>query len=251
MQKISLKNQAYNLIKEHIVSCEYAPGSFLIESELIRQIGASRTPIREALNKLEQENLVRILPKRGVQVCEITMSTLNDIYEVRMLMEPYIIRNYAHRLEREALEKERDRIRNSEELYSSSAGYALDNDLHQMLINASQNTYLIGTMKQIFVQNHRLRILSGIKVKSRNDITKNEHIRIFDCLLANDIEGAAEAMRKHLINSRQAAVDAMSASNDMPVSSRYWERQIRQKQKDKMFEKDLDTAETREYNDFK
>lgn len=54
MKENSLKDRAYNIIKEKIVSCEYAPTSFLIESELIDQIGASRTPIREALNKLEQ-----------------------------------------------------------------------------------------------------------------------------------------------------------------------------------------------------
>ena len=224
MKENSLKDRAYNIIKEKIVSCEYAPTSFLIESELIDQIGASRTPIREALNKLEQENLVRILPKRGVQVCEITMSTVNDIFEVRMLMEPYVILNYAHRIERDVLEQERNRICESESLYTSSAGYALDNDLHQLLINASQNAYLIDTMNQIFVQNHRLRILSGIKVKSRNELTKAEHIQIFDCLLAGDIKGAEKAMRLHLTNSRQAAVDAMSTGNNMPRSAQYWGR---------------------------
>lgn len=227
MKDVSLKDRAYNLIKEKIVNCEYAPASFLIESELINQVGASRTPIREALNKLEQENLVRILPKRGVLVCEITMSTVNDIFEVRMLMEPYVIRNYAFKIKREILEQERDRICQSESLYTSSAGYILDNDLHQLLINASQNAYLIDTMNQIFVQNHRLRILSGTKIKSRNELTKVEHIAIFDCLLSGDIESAEKAMRVHLINSRQAAVDAMSSGNSQPRSIQFWGTQAK------------------------
>ena len=64
MAKESLKSKAYNLIKTKIVNCEYAPGTFLNESMLMGEIGSSRTPIREALSKLEQENLVRILPKR-------------------------------------------------------------------------------------------------------------------------------------------------------------------------------------------
>ena len=64
MQKESLKNKAYNLIKTKIVNCEYPPNSFLNETLLMDEIGSSRTPIREALSKLEQENLVRILPKK-------------------------------------------------------------------------------------------------------------------------------------------------------------------------------------------
>ena len=222
MKDLSLKDRAYNMIKEKIVNCEYPPSSFLVESELIDQVGASRTPIREALNKLEQENLVRIVPKRGVLVCEITMSTVSDIFEVRMLIEPYVIRNYALKIKKEILEQERDRICQSDSLYTSTAGYILDNDLHQLLINASENAYLIDTMNQIFVQNHRLRILSGKKIKSRNDLTKLEHIAIFDCLLAGDLESAEKAMRVHLTNSRQAAVGAMSSGNSQPRSSQYW-----------------------------
>lgn len=209
MKNMSLKEQAYSIIKNKIINCEYAPASFLVERELIQAVGASRTPIREALNKLEQENLVRILPKRGVIVCELTKDTLEDVFEVRMLIEPYIIRNYAHRIPRESLETERERILKSEAFYTSSAGYMLDNDLHQMLINSSANAYLIDTMNRMFVQNHRLRVLSGQKIKNRNELTKDEHINIFDQLLAGNLPGAEEAMRVHLQNSRQAALDAM------------------------------------------
>ena len=59
MAKESLKNKAYNLIKSKIIHCEYAPGTFLNESTLMSEIGSSRTPIREALSKLEQEDLVK------------------------------------------------------------------------------------------------------------------------------------------------------------------------------------------------
>ena len=61
---VNLKNKAYQLIKERIMTCEYGPNSFLNEADLIQEIDASRTPIREALNKLEQEGLVQIIPKK-------------------------------------------------------------------------------------------------------------------------------------------------------------------------------------------
>ena len=113
MAKNTLKEQAYAIIKENIINCTYAPSSFLVESELMQQVGASRTPIREALNKLEQENLVRILPKRGVLVCDITMGTLNEVYEVRRLVEPYIVREYGCRLDEEALRREYEQVEQS------------------------------------------------------------------------------------------------------------------------------------------
>ena len=61
----NLKNKAYSVIKERIISCQYKPNSFLNEADLIQEIDASRTPIREALNKLEQEGFVKIIPKKG------------------------------------------------------------------------------------------------------------------------------------------------------------------------------------------
>ena len=64
MRKMSLKQQAYNIIKNKIITCEYPPNFLLNEEKLKDEIGASRTPIRDALSRLEQENLVHILPKK-------------------------------------------------------------------------------------------------------------------------------------------------------------------------------------------
>ena len=87
-KKDSLKERAYRIIKDKIIRCEYMPGDFLNEKSLIEEIGASRTPIREALNKIEQENLVKIIPKRGVVVSEITMKDISEIFQVRECVSP-------------------------------------------------------------------------------------------------------------------------------------------------------------------
>lgn len=209
MASDSLKDKAYRLIKEKIINCEYMPSTFLIENELMEQVGASRTPIREALNKLEQENLVRILPKKGVVVCDIVMGDINKIFEVRELVEPYIIRHYARNIPREVLISQRKKITKSEMTGESGAVYSADNDLHQMLINASNNAYFAELMARIYAQNHRIRILSGQKIEHRLQETHEEHMLIFSYLIDRKYEEAAEAMRNHLSKSRLAAINAM------------------------------------------
>ncbi|MEG2678136.1 MAG: GntR family transcriptional regulator, partial [Oscillospiraceae bacterium] len=74
MRESNLKEKAYAKIKENIISLAYAPGEFLNETQLSEEIGVSRTPVREALNHLEKENLVRVIPKRGVMVSEINIA---------------------------------------------------------------------------------------------------------------------------------------------------------------------------------
>lgn len=207
MAKESLKEKAYRYIRESILNLRYPPGSFLDEARLVEEIGASRTPIREALNKLEQENLVRIFPKRGVLVCDLTLADLDEVYEVRLLLEPYIIRRYAAGIPAGELEAAWARAQNQD------GGDINDEDdrLHQLLADSCDNSYIRAMMARIYYQNHRIRILSDRKNQQRRPDTGAEHLRIVDHLLQGRPEEAALAMAKHLHNSKEAAIAAMLA----------------------------------------
>ena len=210
MEKRNLKDRAYDYIKERIIRCVYAPGTFLVESELIEGIGASRTPIREALNKLEQEHLIKIFPKRGVMVENVTMADINDVYEVRFMIEPPIVRKYGKNIRETDL---KDMFQRNVIAANSGHGfdeYDLDNELHNMFLSACGNHYLVEMMNRIFAQNHRLRILSGEKLEYRVQESLREHISILNALLNTDYEGAEIAMRKHLEKSQDAAFKALS-----------------------------------------
>ena len=79
MSKMNLKTQAYNTIRQKIVTCEYAPGTFLNEELLTTELGLSRTPVRDALSRLEQEGLIEIKPKKGIIVMPLSINTINMI----------------------------------------------------------------------------------------------------------------------------------------------------------------------------
>ena len=90
-----LKQYAYEFIKKKILTCEYEPGRHLNEQQLCEAMGnISRTPVRDAVSRLEQEGLLNILPKKGILVSELRISDINRIFEVRMLLEPYVLRRY-------------------------------------------------------------------------------------------------------------------------------------------------------------
>ena len=210
--KENLKEKAYFIIKNKIICCKYRPGQFLDEQELRETIGASRTPIREALNKLEQEGLLTILPKRGVLVTDITLQEVNAIFEIRFMVEPYVIENYGHLVDPEDIREMREKIHGYSSNAQSLNEYDVDHDLHKMLINACDNPYIIEMMEKIFGQNHRLRILSGQNLEYRLHDTEQEHEQILGCLSAGRTKAAADAMREHLKHSREAAITMMANS---------------------------------------
>ena len=89
----TLKYSTYEFIKNKIICCEYEPGTFLNEEILCEETGVSRTPVRDALGRLEQEGLVKILPKKGVMISNLSINDMNMTYEFRLLLEPYILKN--------------------------------------------------------------------------------------------------------------------------------------------------------------
>ena len=87
--KLSLKLQAYQYLKTKILNCEYRPNEFLNEQKLCAEMGnISRTPMRDALGRLEQEGLITILPKKGLMVSGITEEDVHSMFEMRLLVEP-------------------------------------------------------------------------------------------------------------------------------------------------------------------
>ena len=206
MQKESLKSKAYNLIKSKIVNCEYAPNSFLNETMLMEEIGSSRTPIREALSKLEQENLVTILPKKGVMVSDLSLNEINMIFETRILIEPYILTHYGQFVPADILSsmKETFDLKNLSHI-SAHEIYTKDDQFHKLLVDSSKNTYFMRAMDNIYNQSYRLRVLTGNRQQERILNSNNEHVNIIELMLENKFDQASEALKTHLEKSREAS----------------------------------------------
>ncbi len=208
-KKQTLKQVAYDHIKNKIVTCEYEPNAFINEGMIANELGVSRTPIREAIMRLEQEQLVQVLSKRGIVVCPLTPNLIASIFETRLLLEPYIIENYGMYVDKEKLTEFKNLY--GGEYRHSNVEFEIDDEFHSLIYHACKNPYLVKTLENTSFQNQRIRIYSGIKVFRVPD-TYDEHINIIDALFDEDYKLAANMMRDHIIKSRKNSLEIIFSS---------------------------------------
>lgn len=218
MSKVSLGEKAYQILLEKLVNCEYEPNAFLTEDELAITTGMSRTPLREAIHQLEFEKFVEIYPKRGIQVSKISPSRVRELFEIREVIEPYIIQNYGDRIEPNILRQEieilkgNDILLQSDEMNDYKHANNIDQDFHWLLLNACGNQFLLSEMRQVLYHCRRCNIFYRNSHKffkenqndDRIEQTGKEHIAILEKLLLGEYNTAAKLMRKHLVNAEKA-----------------------------------------------
>ena len=154
--KLSLKLQAYQYLKTRILNCEYRPNEFLNEQKLCAEMGnISRTPMRDALGRLEQEGLITILPKKGLMVSGITEEDVHSMFEMRLLVEPYALRTYGSSIPREQLEAFAELMHHPDRITDFCES---DDAFHELLMSTLPNKYLRSAYDRITGLNTRFRI---------------------------------------------------------------------------------------------
>jgi DNA-binding GntR family transcriptional regulator len=214
---ISLKLFAYNAIKEKIIRCEYPPNALLNEEILRQDLHVSRTPIRDALSRLEQENIIKILPKKGILVTGITVEDVNQIFETRLLIEPYAVNKYGKTISPGVYTEFLEFFSIHTDAADTEKVNQKDNDFHLRFIAASNNPYLIQAHEYPFFQDMRLRILSTSMGRERLKISQTEHRLIAQCCCEKDWKNAARALKEHLLISKKRALDVAGSLKKNPI----------------------------------
>jgi DNA-binding GntR family transcriptional regulator len=214
---ISLKLFAYNSIKGKIIRCEYPPNALLNEEILKQDLHVSRTPIRDALSRLEQENIIKILPKRGILVTGITQEDVSQIFETRLLIEPYAVKKYGGAISPGVFTEFLDFFSARPEAVDIDTVTRKDNDFHLCFITASNNPYLIQANEYPFFQDMRLRILSNSMGKERVRVSQDEHRAIAQSCCQKDWRNAARALKEHLEFSKKRALDVVGRLKQTPI----------------------------------
>ena len=182
--KLSLKLQAYQYLKTRILNCEYRPNEFLNEQKLCAEMGnISRTPMRDALGRLEQEGLITILPKKGLMVSGITEEDVHSMFEMRLLVEPYALRTYGSSIPREQLEAFAELMHHPDRITDFCES---DDAFHELLMSTLPNKYLRSAYDRITGLNTRFRIMTGKVSMINQEQTCEEHLEILDAALADN-----------------------------------------------------------------
>lgn len=203
----NLREQAYAAIKKAILDSRYAPGALLSENQLAEELKISRTPIREALRELSNGGLVRILPKRGVVVSELSVQDVVEVYQLREQLEGFAVRLAAERLTLEDATGLRGD--HAQALAHMAAGqhrlaYDFSVQMHGRILDIAGNTKLSQFMAQLSDQVHRFGLLTLRHGRVETALT--EHGAIIEALVAGRGEDAERLMRAHLAGDRDMAL---------------------------------------------
>lgn len=196
----TLETQVYAVVKEAILSLELLPGTLLVEDELADQLGTSKTPIRNALVKLEQDGLVVRIPYKGTYVSELSQQDAIEIFELRGVLEGLAARIAIPFLtDKEILQAEAILLETDEALAQGQLPKAsgLGEDFHKLVYKHATNQRLLLFLKMLDDQLRRLRLLSNTGGIERLRKSAIEHRRILEALRQRSKDGVESAFRDH------------------------------------------------------
>ena len=191
------QKDAYALILDAIESNVYGPGDRLVENELADRFGVSRTPVREALQRLETQNLLR-RDGRSLIVASLDHGQLSELYVVRGELEGLAARLAARHATPEEVRLLRDMLNADRSLEGDPAALARANRrFHRQIHHASHNRFL---MQQLDLVHRSMALLAStsISAEGRSRDTLDEHARIVDAIEAGDGDAAYAALRDHI-----------------------------------------------------
>jgi DNA-binding GntR family transcriptional regulator len=212
----TIREFVYEQMKDKILTGVYRPGERLIETNLAQDLDVSRTPIRDALNRLESQGLVETLPHRGIFVTRLTEKKLRDFYQTRAVMEGLAAKLAAESATREELSEFKLFINEMERIFDKekeSAGYKqiaqANNEFHKNIHHMSKNEVLTKMLESLKNPITFLRSTAWANNTERKYYTINEHRGIAEAILRQDGKTAQERAEQHIYNSWEAANQAL------------------------------------------
>ncbi len=205
---LPLRDVVFNTLRQAILIGELKPGERLMELHLAERLGVSRTPIREAIHKLEREGLVTIVPRRGAEVAQITEKSMNDVLEVRRALDALCVELACDRITEEELADLKaacDRFEQCVRTGDSKRIAQADVALHDIIVRATGNQRLIQLVNNLSEQMYRYRF-EYIKDSSQHKTLVEEHRIIYQSIVRKDKKTAAEAARTHIDNQEKAII---------------------------------------------
>ncbi len=213
-----LRDVVVESIRQAIISGQFPPGMRLMELQLAEEMGVSRTPVREAIRKMELEGLAVMIPRRGAYVADISIKDINEVYEVRTALDVLSAGLAAERIEKSEIQEMRVLLAEEAALVEAKDyPKIIDNDtaFHDVIYRASGNTRCMNIISNLREQITAIRGRS-MPYPGRVEIMLKEHQAIFDAIAAGKVEKAQEAVRTHMENAEQTLLKVIKEQKLMP-----------------------------------
>lgn len=205
---------AYRQLRELIIRTELRPGTALMEGDLMRRLDVGRTPLRDALQRLDHEGLVEILPRRGTFVTQVTLRDLQQIFEVRSGLEDIVARLAVERCTADDLAELATLVeRASGTGVDEESDVTLDARLHALLLRTGQNRLLEEMYRRVSDASLRLLYLTACGMESRVEQHATMQA-VYDALARRDAVALAETLRAHVRAFRDRVARSLFSTAD-------------------------------------
>ena len=212
---LPLRDVVFNTLRQAILRGELKPGERLMEIQLATKLGVSRTPVREAIRKLELEGLVLMIPRKGAEVADIVEKGLRDVLEVRKALEELSVRLACDRITK----KEIDELKRAAEEFKKTLKQRditkiaeADVRFHDIIYMATDNQRLIQLLNNLREQMYRYRVEYLKNEKVHSQLIK-EHEELISNIVGRNKEEATPIMNKHIDNQVAAVMDVIRTKN--------------------------------------
>ncbi|BBF43798.1 transcriptional regulator, GntR family [Lachnospiraceae bacterium KM106-2] len=201
--KYSLRGRVFHKIRENILSGKYSKGEELRENTLDKELGVSRTPVREALRQLELEGLVNIIPNKGATVTGLSSKDIRDIYIIRSYLEGLCAKLACENITSEEMEQ-LEEIQYLSEFHAKKKHYEqlveLDNRFHRIIYDASHSKILDHLLSDFHHYVERIRMVS-LSSDERVAHCNEEHNAILEALKEQNADHAEQLAHQHIMNT--------------------------------------------------
>ncbi len=214
---LPLRDIVFQTLRQAILEGKLQPGERLMEIHLAKQLGVSRTPVREAIRKLELDGLVNMIPRRGAVVAEIAGKDLTDVLEVRAALEELAMRKACENMTAEDHKKLReaaDNFRRCVQGNDLSASAQADVNFHEVISNATGNQRLIALLSNLREQMYRYR-LENLKDKETYPELMRQHEQICKALEAHDADRAISVLEEHIEGQRNSIMEHLHTVSEL------------------------------------
>ena len=212
-----LRELVLEAIREAIKNGTLQPRERLMEIQLADDLGVSRTPVREALRKLEQEGFIVMVPRKGAYVSDLSMKDVADVFEIRAALEGLAGALAAERITDEELElMERMLVEKGEAINQNDIDKLVEADtkFHEAMYTASRNERLSTIISNLREQIQRFR-LTSLSVPGRREDSLKEHRQLLEAIQSRDIQVARQLAQEHIENAETVLIDSLKKGNSL------------------------------------
>lgn len=216
MNRTSLADRAYEELRSAVVAGRLQPGTLMVETDLAQMLGVSRTPVREALVRLELEGFVVRRPGGGLEVHWHTRKSLDDLYLVRELLEGYAARLAASRISDRELDHLDELLQADVEAYRHhkiDQLAALNEEIHGLFLEASRNRTLKTLVAELRERIHGLALFVVGRGEDQQRFI-GDHAELARLLREGDGDGAEALIRRHIRSAEDVLLEGLDVTTD-------------------------------------